>query len=327
LWEQNKSKLRLGGAHLNGATIMNGILLATDGGPGADGATRVASLLAKRLDVPLEVVVVYEPIPITDFGYGVAYIPDAGEDEVIRQEMLNCVRAQLKRCGVVGVVPQVRTGRAIAEIPAAAHQSRALVIVTGLGAHNLADRALGGETALRLAQAATTPVLAVPANATAIPHRALVATDFSATSQCAAQLVASWLRGGDELHVATVTQDLHLAPDAFASAVSDSETRLAHLACELHVAPGVRVHHMHLIGGPPARTLLGSVNDVHADLIALGSHGYGPVKRMLLGSVASKMIRLATTAVLVVPALTPTPNPVSLADHQDAPAYSAPHPG
>lgn len=287
---------------------MNGVLLATDGGPGADGATRVAALLAKRLGVSLEALVVYEPIPIADFGYGIAYIPDAGEDQLLRDEMVDCVRSQLKRCGVTGVEPEVRAGHAIIEIPAAARQSGAQVIVTGLGAHDLADRALGGETALRLAQIATTPVLAVPANATAIPHCVLAATDFSPTSQHAAQLVAGWLRRGDELHLATVTQDFHRAPDVFASAVAGSETKLAHFAGELHVSSGVRVERTHLTGGPPAQSLLRCVRDAHADLIALGSHGYGAVKRMLLGSVALKMIRLATTAVLVVP-LIPKPNP------------------
>ncbi|HEX6965265.1 MAG TPA: universal stress protein, partial [Gemmatimonadaceae bacterium] len=38
----------------------------------------------------------------------------------------------------------------------------------------------------------------------------------------------------------------------------------------------------------------------HADLIALGSHGYGMWKRFMLGSVASKVLRLATCSVLVV---------------------------
>ena len=38
-----------------------------------------------------------------------------------------------------------------------------------------------------------------------------------------------------------------------------------------------------------------------ADLIVVGTHGSGGVERMLLGSVADKVIRAAEQAVLVVP--------------------------
>jgi nucleotide-binding universal stress UspA family protein len=54
-----------------------------------------------------------------------------------------------------------------------------------------------------------------------------------------------------------------------------------------------------------------------ADMIVLGSHGHGLVRRFLLGSVADKVVRQAPCAVLVVPHRTlrparPTPPPASL---------------
>jgi nucleotide-binding universal stress UspA family protein len=39
----------------------------------------------------------------------------------------------------------------------------------------------------------------------------------------------------------------------------------------------------------------------HADLIVMGSHGYGPVKRFLLGSVTEQVLHHASCRVLVVP--------------------------
>jgi nucleotide-binding universal stress UspA family protein len=53
--------------------------------------------------------------------------------------------------------------------------------------------------------------------------------------------------------------------------------------------------------GDPARSLLSYLETSAADMIALGSHGYGLWKRLTLGSVVSKVVRLATTAVLVAP--------------------------
>ncbi len=56
-----------------------------------------------------------------------------------------------------------------------------------------------------------------------------------------------------------------------------------------------------VLSGPPAPTLLDAVRSRGADLIGLGSHGYGLWKRLTIGSVASKVIRLADVAVLVQP--------------------------
>jgi nucleotide-binding universal stress UspA family protein len=54
------------------------ILLATHGGHGADGAVRVASLLAQRRHASLDVVTVLEPLPLlgtVDMG-GMALVPN-----------------------------------------------------------------------------------------------------------------------------------------------------------------------------------------------------------------------------------------------------------
>ncbi len=281
---------------------MSGILLASDGGPGADGATRVAADLAKRLGAPLTVLAVYEPMPVADFGYGVAYIPTTDEDNAIRKELRECLAAQLERCRVDGCVPDVRTGPAVVMIPATARALQADLIVTGLGAHDFLDRAFGGETALRLAQTATTPILAIPATATAAPHRVIVATDVSATSRRAAAVVSQWLRSGDELQLVYVADEgIEPEPRPTAKINSAIAEKLAQMASELHPAGAATVKTVGLSGNP-ARSLLSFAKEIDADLIALGSHGYGPIKRLLLGSVASKVIRLATTGVLVVPA-------------------------
>jgi nucleotide-binding universal stress UspA family protein len=40
---------------------------------------------------------------------------------------------------------------------------------------------------------------------------------------------------------------------------------------------------------------------VHADLIVVGTHGYGPIKHLLLGSVAERVVRQAPCPVMTVP--------------------------
>lgn len=284
---------------------MSGVLFGTHGGPGADGAARVASLLARRLGVPLTTLVVEEPMPVADYGYGITYVPTPTDDEAIRQALLESAQAQLTRCGATDRNPQVRTGIIVAEIAAAARAMGADLIVTGLGPHDLAYRALGGETALRLAQTATTPVLAVPAGATTIPRRVVAAVDFSPTSRRAAEIGARWLKAGDEMHLVYVAgkPDQRTADAALAGAPKVAE-QLALLGGQLGAAPNVHMEQMAL-GGNPARALLDYAKRVDADLITLGTHGYGALKRLLLGSVALKIIRLATCAVLVAPKADP----------------------
>ena len=52
--------------------------------------------------------------------------------------------------------------------------------------------------------------------------------------------------------------------------------------------------------GAPANEIVRYAEDHGADVIVLGSHGHGMVRRFLLGSVADKMVRQAPCAVLVV---------------------------
>jgi nucleotide-binding universal stress UspA family protein len=52
--------------------------------------------------------------------------------------------------------------------------------------------------------------------------------------------------------------------------------------------------------GPPARELADEAQDKHADLIVIASHDRGSVSRVILGSVASTLLRVAPCPVLVV---------------------------
>jgi nucleotide-binding universal stress UspA family protein len=274
---------------------MPGILLAMHGRPSAEGATRVAALLAARLAEPLHGVVVEEPFPVVDYAFGVTIAPSAEEEARLRAALRADTEAQLRRYTAEHSAPELRLGLVVDEIVGAACADDAALIVTGLGPHALIDRALGGEIALHLAQTARTPVLAVSADATEIPRTVVAAIDFSATSLRAARTVARWLLPGDTLHL------VHVTPGRPTPALdSDAQARLREAAEHIGLARGVRVEAAELHGGP-APALLEYLARVHGDLLALGSHGYGAWKRLALGSVASKVIRVATTSVLVAP--------------------------
>ena len=285
------------------------LLLATHGGASAEGASRMAWLLARRLNAPLDVVCVFEPIPPVDFGFAVTMPPTAEEEAGVKQEIREDVRGQLASCGIDGAAPIERSGPAATEIAAAARLAHSDLVVLGLGPHGALDRALGGETALQLVQQASTPVLAVPGTASELPRRTVAAIDFTPTSVRAARTLAKVLQPGDELHLVHVhtwtEPDLvvHASSWLAPPEASDSlvgEQRLAELAASLPLAAGVEAH-MVEVEGSPAPALLEYADRVHAELIALGSHGYGLWKRLTIGSVSSKILRVATCCVLVQP--------------------------
>jgi nucleotide-binding universal stress UspA family protein len=56
-----------------------------------------------------------------------------------------------------------------------------------------------------------------------------------------------------------------------------------------------------VVVGRPATEIVRFLQEAGADLLVMGTHGYGGVKRLLLGSVADQVVRQATCPVLVVP--------------------------
>ena len=56
-----------------------------------------------------------------------------------------------------------------------------------------------------------------------------------------------------------------------------------------------------LSGLPAAREIDQYAASHGADLIVVGTHGYGPVRRLVLGSVADRVVRMAPCPVLTVP--------------------------
>jgi nucleotide-binding universal stress UspA family protein len=99
---------------------------------------------------------------------------------------------------------------------------------------------------------------------------------------------------------------LSYAPAAQVAGLDDQvleQWRAAALARLERVAGRMRargvVVHTHVTYGPPAVTIIEYAHEHAADLIALTTHGRGGARRLLLGSVADKVVRGAGVAVLI----------------------------
>ncbi len=141
-------------------------------------------------------------------------------------------------------------------------------------------------------------------------RRILVATDFSAASRPAfRRAVASAAESGAALWIAHVAAPpLPLSPDGYVlprfyedmtlAIRRDAEKRLRALQNEARKS-GVTVRSL-LLRGSPHEALNRAARRHRADLIVLGTHGRTGLKRLLVGSVAARVIATAPCPVLTV---------------------------
>lgn len=138
----------------------------------------------------------------------------------------------------------------------------------------------------------------------------LVATDFSDASGAALEYGRQFTRMfGATLHVMHVVENVmaRFAADAYPVLLPDlqreveesGEKRLLALLTpedrsQLHAVPIVRT------STSPAAAIVEYAKDADVDLIIMGTHGRGAVAKLLMGSVAERVVRTAACPVLTV---------------------------
>lgn len=284
------------------------LLVATDGTSGAVGALHAALALAKRGMGPVLVLAVHEPVTLYDFA-------SAGAMEEARlmldrsgsQRLREAVDAQLAEVGgeARGWEVEVEVGSPGAAIADAARRHGAALVLLGLGRHAPMDRLFGGETSLRVIQLAHVPVLAIHPGARTLPHRAVVAEDFSEFSRDAGIRALDLLEPGGELHLAHVLATPSIDAGLMAADWYDDYLRGIEKEMEARgkdlAATGKTKVQTHTLRGEPGAELLRLSENLGADFIAAGRHGRGFLGRFLIGSVSTLLIRQAKCSVLVAP--------------------------
>lgn len=283
------------------------ILVGTHGKPGAAGALRAAAELASRMAAGVEVITVLEPLPVYDYGFGPIFVPDDRVEAERSAMRIDQIRTQLRN--VVGAASDgwhicCRTGSAGAAIVEAARAADTAVIVLGIGRHAPADRLLGGETVLHVSRAAPVPVLAVTEKAVGLPGRALITTDFSTSSLNAARVAMQFLAEGAQVTLAHVMPEIDLLDAGrtewervYRTGVEASAARMIEEIDPL----GVHRFNVVVLHGDPAEELVALAHRTPVDLIVAGSHGRTGLERLMLGSVATKLLRAARCSVLLAP--------------------------
>ena len=196
----------------------------------------------------------------------------------------------------------VRRGRPAAVLGDAVAARGAELVVVGGKHHSTLGRWLGGSTSVSVARSTLVPLL-VTVGQPAI-RRVLVAVDQSSAARptlAAAERYAALF--GAELRAVSVIEPLPGVLDLPRPDATDYpkllEQTLARDIWSLIRAPGVDRLVRH---GTALETILREAAEWRADLLVVGSHGKGPVTRMLVGSVTERLINNLPTSLLVVPA-------------------------
>ncbi len=189
-----------------------------------------------------------------------------------------------------------------------AEEEGADVIVIGSAHRGKVGRVLFGSVGERLLYGAPCAVAVAPRGYAGCEHLGKgtigVAYDGSPESQLALEgaLALATLLGG-ELRLITVVSDWSFvlvhpqASDAYMDMVSGHYRDIQNAALE-RVGDAPKIETV-LEQGEPAAALTASAVDL--DLLVIGSRGYGPLRRTLLGAVSAKVMRTSPCPVVVVP--------------------------
>jgi nucleotide-binding universal stress UspA family protein/mono/diheme cytochrome c family protein len=138
--------------------------------------------------------------------------------------------------------------------------------------------------------------------------RNLVPVDFSANSEIALDYAHAMARRfGAALHLVHVCEVPSMVTgsmDAYAIAYTEWSQRLGEEAekelTRLQAAIGDVPVSTEVLFGNPARAIVSASQTDLADLIVMGTHGRGAMAHAVMGSVAEKVVRTATSPVLTV---------------------------
>jgi nucleotide-binding universal stress UspA family protein len=281
------------------------LLLATDGSEFSEGAIREAIQLAKRCGSTLSALMVIESNP--EYA-GIA--PQLVEKaEKAARAHLDAITARARQEGVVlGSI--IREGEdSYNYIAEEAVKNKSTMLIMGRHGRKGLKRLVMGSTTARVIGHAPCSVLVVPRAAQVDFKSIVVATDGSKHSAAAASdaigiakrnkskltvvsVVPSELMTQADIDFAMIQRE-HLAEkemneaEKYAKAVKDAAKN-----------EGVEVQAF-VISGKPANVIIETARETKADLIVLGSHGRTGLDKLLMGSVAERVIVLSSCAVLV----------------------------
>ncbi|MGH7476675.1 MAG: universal stress protein [Longimicrobiales bacterium] len=268
---------------------LRSILVGTDLTPGSDPILAAAGALAQHTGAALHVVhaLDFEARP------GAPAIDDAPFTTVVERAEA-ALDAQLAAAGLADAVSrEVMVYIAHKAIAARAEDVRADLIVIGPHSRRSTAQGILGTTADQVIRCVPMPVLIVRGTLELPPRRIVFATDGSPRASTALLRVRELARALDTAELRL----LHVSSDPVAAGTRET---IEHDA----LSAGADALPVSFITGQPvADAIVAYAERERVDLLALGTRGHGAVRRAVIGSVASRVVRRATCSVVLAPGL------------------------
>jgi len=289
---------------------LRSILATSDLTDSSDTGLQTAAALASAAGAELHAFhCVSKPV----FPYWDGLVDDSTRERWLEGARLD-LEWQLRR--VVGDAWPIATmdvdlGEPVQEINERAVETQADMVVLGAHRPRGAFGDLLGTTADRVIRTSAVPCLIANRALTRPLRRVVIPIDFSEPSLRGLQVGIDWLAriGGEDAEgQGAIVEILYIS--AFASpsyrpmAVEPKLAEHADAAREHLAGTSIKILPRILSAPMPIDGILRAAEQSEADLIILGTHGYGTFGRALLGSVASAVVRTIPFPILLVPPFT-----------------------
>ena len=275
------------------------ILFATDGSACARSAHPLAEQLAEQFDAMLHVVHVVEE----SAGYSsLSEMIEVREADIVEQLRLPAAQEDGGKAAPSGL-QEVNYSTVEGGILHYAKKHDIDLIVMGTHGHQGVRRMLLGSVAEEVVRRAPCPVLTVcgKVDADLNIRRVLVPVDLSEQSgQHVRQASTLAARFGASVHLMHVIEQPslpavygveHLANTDWSAVEKRVTNALQKL--EEHIEPPAEVGERIVVRGRPVRAILKAADERKMDMIAIATHRREGLERLVLGSVAEKVIRMA----------------------------------
>ncbi len=297
---------------------MKRLLVPLDGSALAENAVPVALGLARRFESEVHLVSVVSDLPPVPLA--------AGDGELITrwfeaeekraQDYLAKVVEGLPAASTAGVQTHVRSGPVGRTLQSLVDEIDASLVVMTTHGRGAWQRAWLGSVADGMVRQGRSPVLllrerdAGPVSATGTPRRVVVPLDGSEAAETALTAVEPMLEAGKTVVdlVLVLQEPMPMATSYLPHAVAEGGLMEARKERAREYLEGVRgrlaekghsVETRVLTAGDAGHGILQYLERSGADLVALATRGRGGAARLVLGSVADKVIRTAPVPVLV----------------------------
>jgi len=281
--------------------VPRAILLSTDLSNRCDRALDRALSLARQWDARLIAVTVVEPDAGLIAKASSAKAGKAAADPLLLASLQ--MRRDVATTGTdVPVEVLVREGRVGPQIDAVAAETGCSLIVTGTARNEPFGRIMLGSTVDWLSRTSTLPLLTVHSRVHGPYSRIVVASDFSASSQHALETVCTLLPDArPSLFHAFDVPFLGLMDTQRDEVLAQGEADARAAAKEFLREAGYPALPMVVVHGDPVACLREHAQDDGNDLIVIASHGRSAIYKILIGSVAQRILETAPCDTLLVP--------------------------